>query len=46
MAFSDLFLIVCGIGCYRLGVFNERHPGRMSAWLCETARWVWASMNK
>lgn len=42
MSFSSLLFIATCWGCYRLGAFNERHPGELNNrathawhWLCE-----------
>lgn len=42
---SLLFIGVCW-GMYRLGAFNERHPGQMWPRLRQSALWVWRWMNK
>jgi len=46
MSISTLLVLLIWYGAYKLGAFNERHPGR--AWeLCrEWTLWVWAAMSK
>jgi hypothetical protein len=41
---SLLFMAIC-TGMYKLGAFNERHPGQMRAWLWRAALWTWKSLN-
>jgi hypothetical protein len=46
MSLSTLFFLLSGAAMYRLGAFNERHPGRTRAWLWNATVWTWKSLNK
>ncbi len=46
MSFSTLFFLAACTAMYRLGIFNERHPGRTRAWLWKVTVWTWKSLNK
>jgi hypothetical protein len=46
MSFSCLLFFASCTAMYKLGAFNERHPGRTRAWLWRTAVWCWNSVNK
>ncbi len=46
MSLTTLFLIAVGVGLYRLGAFNERHPGEVRELLGHITLWVWRSFQR
>jgi hypothetical protein len=46
MSFSTLFFVAVCTAMYKLGAFNERHPGRLREWSWRAVLWSWRSLNK